>query len=170
VTGAARDLGGQNVRYAELTVTPHTFTKEGMPAAEITEALDIGAAEARREHGVRIGVCTGQVPDLASPPLPRLLAEGLFATLNSDDPPMFGTSLTQEYRRAAAELGLDRDQLASLARNGVRAAFLDAAAKQALLDEIDEVASRAAAAHGLRRWRRCSCAASSGATIQSTQP
>jgi aminodeoxyfutalosine deaminase len=55
VAGAARDLAGQNVRYAELTVTPHTFTKEGMPAAEVTEALDIGAAAAQREHGVRIG-------------------------------------------------------------------------------------------------------------------
>jgi len=63
-------------------------------------------------------------------------------TLNSDDPPMFGTSLTQEYRQAAAVLGLSRDQLADLARNGVRASFLDVAAKQALLDEIDEVASR----------------------------
>jgi aminodeoxyfutalosine deaminase len=59
---------------------------------------------------------------------------------------MFGTSLTQEYRQAAAVLGLSRDQLADLARNGVRASFLDAAAKQALLDEIDEVASRPAGA------------------------
>jgi adenosine deaminase len=41
-----------------------------------------------------------------------------------------------------AELHLSRDQLADLARNGVRASFLDAAAKQALLGEIDEVASR----------------------------
>jgi aminodeoxyfutalosine deaminase len=55
---------------------------------------------------------------------------------------MFGTSLTQEYRQAAAVLGLSRDQLADLARNGVRASFLDVAANQALLDEIDEVASR----------------------------
>jgi aminodeoxyfutalosine deaminase len=86
-------------------------------------------------------VCTRQVPDLASHPLPQLLAEGLFVTLNSDDPPMFGTSLTQEYRRAAAELGLSRDQLADLARNGVRASFLDATAKRALLGEIDEVAA-----------------------------
>src|SRR5271166_5005770 len=31
-------------------------------------------------------VCTRQVPDLALHPLPRLLAEGLFVTLNSDDP------------------------------------------------------------------------------------
>jgi aminodeoxyfutalosine deaminase len=87
-------------------------------------------------------VCTKQVPDLASHPLPRLLAEDLFVTLNSDDPPMFGTSLTQEYRQAASVLGLSRDQLASLARNGVHASFLDPAAKHALLGEIDDVAGR----------------------------
>ena len=61
-------------------------------------------------------------------------------TLNSDDPPMFGTTLTQEYRRAATVLGLDRGQLASLALNGVRASFLDREAKQALIDEISAVA------------------------------
>jgi aminodeoxyfutalosine deaminase len=87
-------------------------------------------------------VCTRQVPDLASHPLPRLLAEGLFVTLNSDDPPMFGTSLTQEYRKAASVLGLSRGQLASLAANGVRASLLDPEAKQALVDEIAEVADR----------------------------
>ena len=87
-------------------------------------------------------VCTRQVPDLAAHPLPQLLDEGLFVTLNSDDPPMFGTSLTQEYRQAAAVLGLSRDQLASLARNGARASFLDREGKQALLDEIEQVAAR----------------------------
>jgi aminodeoxyfutalosine deaminase len=260
VTGAARDLAGQNVRYAELTVTPYTFTSAGMPVRELTEALDAAARTAHRDHGVRMAyifdiaseygaeaaratldhalscppealtgfglagieqarpahqevfrsvfasaiaaglhsvphagemsgpptiweavnglraerighgiscladpslvaylretqiplevcptsnVCTRQVPDLASHPLPRLLAEGLFVTLNSDDPPMFGTSLTQEYRQAASVLGLSRDQLADLARAGARASFLDAAAKQALIDEIDEVARRA---------------------------
>ena len=86
-------------------------------------------------------VCTGQVPDLAAHPLPRLLAEGLFVTLNSDDPPMFGTTLTREYRQPASVLGLSRDQLADLARNSVRASFLDAAAKQALIDEVDQVAA-----------------------------
>ena len=190
--GAARDLAGQNVRYVELTVTPYTFTARGMPAAELTEALDVAARAARREHGVQLAyifdiagelgapaayatlehalrwrsealtgfglaelrdrqvplevcptsnVCTRQVADLASHPLPRLLAAGLFVTLNSDDPPMFGTTLTTEYRRAASAFGLSRGQLAELAKNGVRASFLDAAAKQALIAEIDSVAS-----------------------------
>jgi adenosine deaminase len=85
-------------------------------------------------------VCTRQVPDLASHPLPRMLAEGLFVTLNSDDPPMFGTTLTEEYRRAASVLGLSRDQLAALAANGVRASFLEPSAKQALLADIESVA------------------------------
>ena len=39
-------------------------------------------------------VCTRQVPGLAGHPLPRMLEAGLFVTLNSDDPPMFGTTLT----------------------------------------------------------------------------
>ncbi|HJZ27664.1 MAG TPA: adenosine deaminase, partial [Streptosporangiaceae bacterium] len=55
VTGAARDLAGQNVRYVELTVTPYTFTSVGMPVRELTSALDLAADEAGREHGVRIG-------------------------------------------------------------------------------------------------------------------
>src|SRR6516225_4155250 len=52
VLGAARDLAGQNVRYAELTVTPYTFTAAGMPVAELTEALDLAARSAQREHGI----------------------------------------------------------------------------------------------------------------------
>jgi aminodeoxyfutalosine deaminase len=59
---------------------------------------------------------------------------------------MFGTTLTDEYRRAASVLGLSRTQLAGLAANGVRASFLDAAARQALLAEIDAVAAGAAGA------------------------
>ena len=76
----------------------------------------------------------------------RHRSAGVVVTINSDDPPMFGTTLTDEYRRAASVLGLSRAQLAGLAANGVRASFLDAAAKQALLAEIDAVAAGAAGA------------------------
>src|SRR5262249_27782883 len=54
VLGAARDLAGQNVRYVELTVTPYTLTSAGLPVADLTEALDIAARSALREHGVRM--------------------------------------------------------------------------------------------------------------------
>lgn len=84
-------------------------------------------------------VCTKQVADIASHPLPRMLEEGLYVTLNSDDPPMFGTTLTNEYRVAATGLGLDAAALAELARNGVRASFLAEDRKRDLIAEIDAV-------------------------------
>ncbi len=84
-------------------------------------------------------VCTKQIPDITAHPLPRLLEEGLYVTLNSDDPPMFGTTLTNEYRVAARDLGLDAARLADLARNGVRASFLPEHRKREILAEIDAV-------------------------------
>jgi adenosine deaminase len=87
-------------------------------------------------------VCTKQVPDIGSHPLPHLLDEGLYVTLNSDDPPMFGTTLTGEYRTVARDLGFGPDRLADLASNGVRASFLTEERKKAILAEIDAVSPR----------------------------
>ena len=48
-------------------------------------------------------------------------------TINSDDPPMFSTTLNREYEVAAVLLDLDGSGVAELARAAVRASFLDAA-------------------------------------------
>ncbi len=82
-------------------------------------------------------VCTGQVGRIEDHPLPRLLEEGLYVTLNSDDPPMFATTLAEEYRVAARVFGFGERELADFARNGVRASYLAPERKQALLAEID---------------------------------
>jgi adenosine deaminase len=58
---------------------------------------------------------TGAVPQDRPHPQPTLLDAGLLVTLNSDDPPMFGTDLTNEYR-VAYGLGLTAADLADLAR------------------------------------------------------
>jgi aminodeoxyfutalosine deaminase len=87
-------------------------------------------------------VRTRSVRSLGEHPLPRMLDEGLYVTLNSDDPPMFGTSLSNEYLVAASELGLPAGGLAGLAglaANAVRASFLDEASKESLTGEIAAV-------------------------------
>ena len=61
---------------------------------------------------------------------------GVFVTVNSDDPPMFGTTLTREYEIAADLLGLDAAGVAQLATNAVRASFLPDDDKAALAGEI----------------------------------
>jgi aminodeoxyfutalosine deaminase len=84
-------------------------------------------------------VRTRCVASIAEHPLPRMLDAGLFVTLNSDDPPMFGTTLANEYQVTARGLGLSAAQLAELASNAVRASFLETPAKDALLTEIATV-------------------------------
>jgi aminodeoxyfutalosine deaminase len=48
---------------------------------------------------------------------------GVVVTVNSDDPPMFGTTLGREYEIAASLLDLDEDGLADLALAAVDASF-----------------------------------------------
>ena len=86
-------------------------------------------------------VCTRSVPSLAEHPLPALVAAGVPVTINSDDPPMFATTLNHEYTVAAELLGLDAAGVADLARTAVRVSFLDEPGKRVLLDEIDAYAA-----------------------------
>jgi aminodeoxyfutalosine deaminase len=101
------------------------------------------------EHGIPIEVCptsniaTGVVKDLDQHPIRQMVEAGLLVTVNSDDPPMFGTELNREYEVAAKLLGLDERGVAELAKNAVRASFLDADAQRALTTEIDEYTARA---------------------------
>ncbi|HMO57935.1 MAG TPA: adenosine deaminase [Roseiflexaceae bacterium] len=81
-------------------------------------------------------VCLGVVPSFAEHPLPELLAHGLYVTLNSDDPPMFNTTLTDEYLRAAATFGFDRAIVEQLVCNAARAALLPADRRTALIQRI----------------------------------
>jgi aminodeoxyfutalosine deaminase len=82
-------------------------------------------------------VCTRTVPSLDHHPLPALVDAGLVVTINSDDPPMFGTTINREYAVAAELLDLDRAGVADLARAGVDASFLPDRDKARLRTEID---------------------------------
>ncbi|MEO8888202.1 MAG: adenosine deaminase [Jatrophihabitantaceae bacterium] len=112
----------------------------------ITAAQDPRLMQHLRDTGIALevcptsNVCTRSVPSLAEHPLPTLVAAGVNVTINSDDPPMFSTTLNHEYAVAAELLGLDRIGVAELARNSVRQSFLDEAGQSALLAEIDDYA------------------------------
>ena len=64
------------------------------------------------------------VDDLASHPLKMMLALGLRATINSDDPAYFGGYLGQNWLETAQALDLSRDELVTLARNSFTGSFL----------------------------------------------
>jgi adenosine deaminase/aminodeoxyfutalosine deaminase len=112
----------------------------------IAAARDPRLLEHLAERGIPLevcptsNVCTRSVPSLAEHPLPALAAAGVPVTVNSDDPPMFATTLNHEYAVAAELLGLDAGGVAELARAGVRASFLDEAGRRRIIDEIDAYA------------------------------
>ncbi|HEX9231650.1 MAG TPA: adenosine deaminase [Jatrophihabitantaceae bacterium] len=153
----ARSAGLYSVPHAGESTGPQTIWDairhlgatrigHGISAAGDPELLEYLAT-----HGIGLevcptsNVCTRSVASLAEHPLPALVAAGVPVTINSDDPPMFSTTLNHEYAVAAELLGLDAPGVADLARAAVRASFLDDTGKTALLAEIDDYASLAMA-------------------------
>lgn len=95
------------------------------------------------EHRIPLEVCptsniaTRAVERLDDHPIKAMVEAGCLVTINSDDPPMFGTDLNNEYAVAARLLDLDERGIAALAKNAVEASFLDEAGKAKLTAEID---------------------------------
>ncbi|MEU8238758.1 adenosine deaminase [Actinoplanes missouriensis] len=145
----ARAAGLHSVPHAGETTGPETIWDAVRELGAERIGHGIAAAQDERlmaylaEHRIPLEVCptsnlrTRAVASLDEHPIARLVAAGVPISVNSDDPPMFGTTLEQEYAVAARLLGLDRDGVTELARAAVRHSFLDEAGKSALISEID---------------------------------
>ena len=95
-----------------------------------------------REHQVPLELCPtsnirlGVYPDYAAHPSRLLWDEGLMITVNSDDPPLFGTDLNMEYDVLVSHFGFNADDLETVSLNGLRASFLPATEKSRLEAEF----------------------------------
>ena len=81
------------------------------------------------------------VKDLADHPIDTMLAQGLSATINSDDPAYFGGYVGENYRAVAQARGLSRAQIVQLARNSFTGSFLSAPEKSAHLAALEAYAA-----------------------------
>ncbi|MFB6953208.1 adenosine deaminase [Streptomyces niveus] len=109
----------------------------------ISSAQDAELMAYLAENRIPLEVCptsniaTRAVTDIELHPIRTLVSAGVLVTVNSDDPPMFGTDLNNEYAVAARLLELDERGVAGLAKGAVEASFLDQAGKDRLNNEID---------------------------------
>jgi len=90
---------------------------------------------------VTSNVKTGVCPNLSDHPVRRYFDEGLMITINTDDPAMFGTSLSREYQLVQENFGFSDEHLRELARNSFEAAFLPAENKLVFLNMFDAAAA-----------------------------
>ncbi|MDX2066016.1 MAG: adenosine deaminase [Fimbriimonadaceae bacterium] len=81
-------------------------------------------------------VCLHAAPSWDEHPLPRMLDAGLCVTINSDDAPMFNTTLTDEWAKCETHFGFDADIGYSLTLNAVNAAILPISEKVRLREQI----------------------------------
>ena len=150
-------------REAGLHSVPHAGEVAG--PASVWNALEMLGAE-RLGHGVRsvedpdlvaylrqhqipLEVCPtsnvrlGVYTSYADHPLRQLHEEGLYVTINSDDPPMFNTDLVGEYLVLADQMGFGAQELEQLSLNALQASFLPqeqkAAMNQRFLSEFTQL-------------------------------
>ncbi|MEZ6110407.1 MAG: adenosine deaminase [Pirellulaceae bacterium] len=84
--------------------------------------------------------CLGLVERGQPHPLRRMVDAGLLCTVNSDDPPMFSTTLNDEYT-LLAEQGFSLAELQQLNLNAVDASFLPGDEKSTLRSAIEAAQS-----------------------------
>jgi adenosine deaminase len=152
-------------RCRELGLHVVAHAGEEGPPAYIESALDVLQVE-RIDHGVRCTdspalvqrLAASRVPltvcplsnvklcvfsDLAQHNLPALLAAGLCATVNSDDPAYFGGYINQNFVDTFAALPqLGAREARTLALNSFEASFVPAAQKAAWAQQLDAVFAR----------------------------
>jgi adenosine deaminase len=132
----ARDLGlGTTVHAGEVTHAESIRTAvETLAAQRIGHGVhardDATVVDLLRQQGVTLEMCptsnlqTGAVVGLSSHPLPEYLRGGVRVTVNTDNPSVSCTTLTDEYQIVANELLVTWPELIELILNAVRAAFL----------------------------------------------
>ncbi len=87
-------------------------------------------------------LCLRVYPSYQAHPLRQLIEAGVCVTINSDDPALFNTTLNDEYLHAVQDCGLSVSQLERTALNAVRASYLPADEKQAMLDTFQQEYAR----------------------------
>lgn len=128
------------------------------PAAYIWEALDL-LNVVRIDHGNRClddqalvdRLRAEQIPLTLCPlsnvelkviqhmedhPLPKLLDQGILATIHSDDPAYFGGYMNENYYATAKALNLNNQQLEQVAVNAFKASWLDDASKEEHINAV----------------------------------
>ncbi len=95
-----------------------------------------------RDHQIPVEVCltsnvqTHAAESFSEHPLRLYFDEGLNVSLHTDNRLMSGTTMTQEYLRAAEHLGFTPAELSKIVLNGFRGAFLPWGEKQELIVQV----------------------------------
>ncbi len=133
----AGETGGSERVWEAIRLLGAERIGHGVHAIEDPELVDY-----LREYRIPLEVCPtsnirlGLYPDYSSHPFRRLHDAGVPVTINSDDPPLFNTTLNQEVALLAFPFGYSVEEIDEILLNGVRYSCLPADRKEKMLDEF----------------------------------
>ncbi|HEX5165794.1 MAG TPA: adenosine deaminase [Thermomicrobiales bacterium] len=144
----ARDRGVRISLHAGETVGPESVWDALEAGSErighgVTSIHDPALVGHLVERGIVLEVsptsnlCLGVAPSYVEHPFRALYDAGVTLTVNTDDPPMFGATLTGEYLALADHCGFTLDELVELNLNAARAAFLPEAERASLVASFE---------------------------------
>jgi adenosine deaminase len=149
----ARDKGVPRILHAGETDGPSSIWNaieiadparigHGVRAIEDSRLLDfLGRSQLPLEVCLSSNVCLGVFPSLRTHCLPKLLERGLKVSINSDDPPMFNTTLCGEYIAGARTFGWDKTTLRGLVSNAADVTLLPSSEGREMRERIQEMFS-----------------------------
>jgi adenosine deaminase len=79
------------------------------------------------------------VPDMSEHPIRRMLASGLRATVNSDDPAYFGGYMNDNFNALVDAVDISAEEIIQLVRNSFKSSFLDKDSQKRHLDAVQAV-------------------------------
>jgi aminodeoxyfutalosine deaminase len=110
-----------------------------LSAQNDAELLDVLAVkQIPLELNVTSNLKTGCCKGLEEHPVKLYFESGLMVTINSDDPPMFGSDLLGEYVLVQDRFEFSLEQMREVAANSVEASFLPPERKLALLQRVEQ--------------------------------
>src|SRR5271168_4278097 len=104
--------------------------------AELLEVL--AERQIPLELNVTSNIRTGCCKSFEEHPVKHYFETGLMVTINSDDPPMFGSNLLEEYVLVQERFEFSLEQMRELAANSVEASFLPPERKLELLRRVEQ--------------------------------
>ena len=153
VYGYAEDNGLRLTAHAGETGPPESVWGALNLHAErighgLTAGQDPDLIDELAQRQIPVEICitsnlrTGVCKVVAEHPTKHYFDQGVMITLNTDDPALFGTTLSREYQLAQETFGFTDEHLRELARNSFEASFLPAEKKLELLSLFDAAAAR----------------------------
>jgi adenosine deaminase CECR1 len=92
------------------------------------------------------------VPDLSKHPFPEFLRFGIPVCLNTDDPGVWDSNMTDEYYTAVTHFNLSWDEIVELGRNSLTYSFAEPAVKRRLLEEYQAAVYAFEKKYGHEKW------------------